>query len=106
MRVDDWGFRVIVGVLGFSWDVVGGDWCGVVDQQFGKNSKSGIFYDENLYLFQYSSMKRNNRMMANANVMIACFIHLHIVRMSDVKKVRKSTNSRKTSLLLNKLGKI
>ena len=27
-RVDDWGFWVIVGVLGFSWDVVGGDWFG------------------------------------------------------------------------------
>ena len=28
MRVDDWGFWVFVGVVGFSWDVVGGDWCG------------------------------------------------------------------------------
>ena len=28
MRVDDWGFWVVVGVVGFAWDVVGGDWCG------------------------------------------------------------------------------
>ena len=28
MRVDDWGFWVFVGVVGFCWDVVGGDWCG------------------------------------------------------------------------------
>ena len=28
MRVDEWGFRVLVGVDVFSWDVVGGDWCG------------------------------------------------------------------------------
>ena len=29
MRVDDWGFWVLVGVVEFSWDVVGGDWCGI-----------------------------------------------------------------------------
>ena len=29
MRVDDWGFWILVGVVGFSWDVVGGEWyCG------------------------------------------------------------------------------
>ena len=28
MRVDDWGFLVFVGVVGFSWYVVDGDWCG------------------------------------------------------------------------------
>ena len=28
MRVDDWGFWVLVGVAGFSWVVVGGEWCG------------------------------------------------------------------------------
>ena len=28
MRVDDWGFKVFLGVVGFSWNVVGGDWCG------------------------------------------------------------------------------
>ena len=42
-------------------------------------------------------------MVANANVMIAFLIHLHIVIISDVKNVRKITNSRKTSVLLNKL---
>ena len=45
-------------------------------------------------------------MVANANVMIAFFIRLHIVRMSDVKNVRKITNSRKTSVLLNRLRNI
>ena len=28
MRVDVWGFWVVVGVIGFSWEVVGGGWCG------------------------------------------------------------------------------
>ena len=28
MRVDDWKFWVFVGVVGFSWDVIGGNWCG------------------------------------------------------------------------------
>ena len=50
--------------------------------------------------------KRNKRMVANVNVMIAFFIQLHIVIMSDVKKVRKTTNSRKTSVLLNRLRNI
>ena len=39
--------------------------------------------------------KRNRRMVANVNVMIAFFIHLRIVNLSDVKNVRKITNSRK-----------
>ena len=26
MRVDDWGFWIVVGVIGFSWEVVDGDW--------------------------------------------------------------------------------
>ena len=68
--------------------------------------KSGIFYDENLCLFQYSSMKRNKRMVANANVMVAFFIHLHIVIMSDVKNERKITYSRKTSVLVIKLQNV
>ena len=41
-------------------------------------------------------------MVANANVMIDFFIHLRIVNMSDVKNVRKITNSRKTTVLLNR----
>ena len=45
-------------------------------------------------------------MVANANVMIAFFIHLQIVIMSDFKNVRKITNSRKTSVLLNRLRNI
>ena len=34
-------------------------------------------------------------MVANVNVMIAFFIHLRVVILSDVKNVRKITNSRK-----------
>ena len=41
-------------------------------------------------------------MVANANVMIPVFIHLHFVNMSDLKKVRKLMNSKKTSVLLNR----
>ena len=48
-------------------------------------------------------MKRNKRIVTNANVTIAFFIHLLIVIMSDVKNVRNHTNSRKTSVLLNRL---
>ena len=57
-------------------------------------------------MFQYSSMKRNKRIVANANVMVAFFIHLHIVIKNDVKNVRKITNSRKISVLLNRLRNI
>ena len=28
MRVDGWGLLVVVGVIGLSWDVVGGGWFG------------------------------------------------------------------------------
>ena len=45
-------------------------------------------------------------MVANVNVMIAFFIHLHFVIMSDVKNVRKIMDSRKTSVLLNRLQNI
>ena len=45
-------------------------------------------------------MKRIKRMVAKANVMIAFFIHLHIVIMMDVEIVRKTMNSRKISILL------
>ena len=45
-------------------------------------------------------------MVAEANVMIAFFIHLHIVIMSDVKNERKIMNSGKTSVLLNRFGNI
>ena len=34
-------------------------------------------------------MKRIKRMVANANVMIAFLLHLHIVIMRDVKNVKK-----------------
>ena len=45
-------------------------------------------------------------MVANANVMIAFFIRLHIVIISDVKIERKITNSRKTLVLQNRLRNI
>ena len=67
---------------------------------------SEVFYDENLCLLQYSSIKRNKRIVANANVMIPFFIQLHIVIISDVKNVKKITNSRKISVLLNRLRNI
>ena len=50
--------------------------------------------------------ERNKKMVANANVIIAFFIHLHIVIMSDVKTVRKIMNTRKTSVLLNRFRNI
>ena len=28
MRVDGWGLFIVVGVIGFLWDVVGGGWFG------------------------------------------------------------------------------
>ena len=31
LRVDDCGSWVLVGFVGFSWDVVGADWCEVAD---------------------------------------------------------------------------
>ena len=46
-------------------------------------------------------MKRIKKMVAKANVMIAFFIHLHIVIMRDVKNARKVMNRRKISVLLN-----
>ena len=45
-------------------------------------------------------MKRIKRMVAKVNVMIAFFIHLHIVIMRDVKNVKKIMNIRKKSVLL------
>ena len=51
-------------------------------------------------------MKRNKGIVANANVIIAFFIHLHIVRISDVKNVRNITKSRKTSVLPNRIRNI
>ena len=93
-------------LLDFCGTLLMGTGVGVFDKQFWKISLSGVFYDENLCLFQYSSMKREKRIVANANAMIAFFLHLHIVRMSDCKNVRKITNSRKTSVLLNTLQNI
>ena len=40
-------------------------------------------------------MKRIKRIVAKANVIIAFFIHLHIVNIRDDKNVIKITNSRK-----------
>ena len=51
-------------------------------------------------------MKRIKKIVAKANVMIAFFIHLHIVIMRDVKNVRKIMNSRKISVLLKMVRNI
>ena len=45
-------------------------------------------------------MKRFERIVANANVTIAFFTHLHIVIIRDDKNVMKITNSKKISVLL------
>ena len=45
-------------------------------------------------------MNRIKRIVAKANVVIAFFIHLHIVNIGDNKKVIKITNSKKISVLL------
>ena len=45
-------------------------------------------------------MKRNKRIVAKANVIIAFLIHLHIVNIRDDKLVIKITNSKKISVLL------
>ena len=52
--------------------LVGTD-VGLLIGNFWKISLSEVFYDENLCLFQYSSMKRIKRIVANAKVMTAFF---------------------------------
>ena len=69
-------------------------------------TSSEVFYDEILCLFHYSSMKKNKRIVANANVMIAFFKHLLIVILNDVKNERKITSSRNISVLPNRLRSI
>ena len=45
-------------------------------------------------------MNRIKRIVANANVTIAFFIHFHFVIIRDVANVRKIMNRRKISVLL------
>ena len=45
-------------------------------------------------------MNRIKRILANANVTIAFFIHLHIVMIWDDKSVKKILNRRKIIVLL------
>ena len=45
-------------------------------------------------------MKRIERIVAKANVTIALFTHLHIVKIRDDKNVMKITNNKKISVLL------
>ena len=45
-------------------------------------------------------MNKIKRIVANANVTIAFFIHLHIVIIKDVTNVRKIKNRRKMPVLL------
>ena len=47
-------------------------------------------------------MKRTKSVVANAKVMIAFFLHLHLVIMRDEQNVRKNMKSRNTSVLLNR----
>ena len=51
-------------------------------------------------MFIDSSRKRIKGIVAKANVMIAFFIHLHIVNIRDDKNVIKISNSKKISVLL------
>ena len=51
-------------------------------------------------------MKRTKSIVSDAKVMIAFFIHLHIVIMKDGRIVRKIMKSRKTSVLLNECGNL
>ena len=59
-----------------------------------------ISWWEDLCLLKYSLMKKIKRIVAKANVTIAFFTHLHIVRIRDDKNVMKITNSKKISVLL------
>ena len=45
-------------------------------------------------------MERINRIVANANVTIAFYTHLHIVSIRDDKNLMKITKSKKLSVLL------
>ena len=47
-------------------------------------------------------MKINKNIVASAKVFIAFFIHLRILKIKDVKNVRKITKRRKTSFSLNR----
>ena len=49
-------------------------------------------------------MKRIKRIVAKANVIIAFFIHLHIVNIRYDKNVMKIANSKKMSVLLKIVG--
>ena len=55
MRVDQWRFWILVGLLDFLGTLLVGTGVGVVDLQFWKIYMSEVFFDENLCLFQYSS---------------------------------------------------
>ena len=78
---------------------------GMLISNFGKIFRVEFFMMK-IYVYYSILIKRNKRMVANANVMTAFLIHLHIVIMSDVKNVRKIMNSRKTSFLLNRFRNI
>ena len=90
MRVEDWGLfeflLVLLEVLGM---LSVGTGVGVVDSQFWK-----------------ISMKRIKSIVANAKVMMAFFIHSHILSMRDFENVRNIIKRRKTSVLLKRCWNI
>ena len=66
-----------------------------------------IFLRRNfVFCNKYSSMKRMKSIVANAKVMVAFFIHMHIVIMRHVRIVRNIINIREISVLLNRCWNI
>ena len=51
-------------------------------------------------------MKRIKRIVAKANMTIAFFTHLHIVRIRDDKNMMKTTNSKKKISVLLKIVRL
>ena len=50
--------------------------------------------------FSYSSMKLIDKTVTSAKVIIACFIHLHIVKIEETRKVTKITKNKKDVFLI------
>ena len=71
-------------VIGFSWEVVGGDWGGGGWLAILKKYWVFNFLEKKILFTIVFSKKRTKRMVAKANVMTAFFIHLHIVIIRDV----------------------
>ena len=50
MRVDVWGFWVVVGVIGFSWEDVGGDYFGGGWLEILEMSLINLFFSGKIYV--------------------------------------------------------